>query len=594
MRTALFFLLALACLVMQPTFCIAQENPEQAKGRLYVEANVSNPIISLLNVQETFRQGMRLAPGMYVVKIAAEGYPALTKTVQVTAGKDVRLQAELGAAQSEGDDQKTEEAEKAGDEQRSAGSQRLFVKVTPDDARVRILNIAPKYEQGMQLDPGEYVVEVKKEGLGEVVRTVTLKKGEDLTLTINLDKESGSDASTESAAEASDKKGGKLFVNTTPKDADVRILGIKPKFKQGIKLPPQQYTIEVSRNGYETTELVVDVSSGKETRVSITLVSDTPVPADFPPQTLEDTETAMTPAGEAQERIYVLPIPADSQVRILNIAPKYEPGIEVGAGEYEVEVSADGYETIVRNVEVPKGQHLAVGIDIRPESERNEEQSAALSESNQQNDGNTPVLSDPDKGQLYVETDTDVANVTFLDQDMPFTQGMELSPGSYRIRIDAGQAGTKEAVAVVASGKASHVKVRFTPEPAPPATPEGQEALMQQLQVLLDEAVAAQSSQNLDGALASVEKALQLAPSFAAGLKMRGDILFAKGQYQQALEDYERAVELTPRDPAAYLARGKAYAVLKDTDSACWDFWKACSMQRCEAIAAAQDEGLCK
>ncbi len=35
----------------------------------------------------------------------------------------------------------------------------------------------------------------------------------------------------------------------------------------------------------------------------------------------------------------------DAKIRVLNIGPRYEPGMELPAGEYSIEVSAKGYET---------------------------------------------------------------------------------------------------------------------------------------------------------------------------------------------------------------------------------------------------------
>ena len=47
----------------------------------------------------------------------------------------------------------------------------------------------------------------------------------------------------------------RLFVDTEPKTAMVRILNIKPKFHQGIELNPGHYHIEVSHNGYKTKKM---------------------------------------------------------------------------------------------------------------------------------------------------------------------------------------------------------------------------------------------------------------------------------------------------------------------------------------------------
>jgi len=44
----------------------------------------------------------------------------------------------------------------------------------------------------------------------------------------------------------------KLYVKTKPKNSTIKIMNIKPKFKQGIALKPGEYIIRVEHDGYET------------------------------------------------------------------------------------------------------------------------------------------------------------------------------------------------------------------------------------------------------------------------------------------------------------------------------------------------------
>jgi formylglycine-generating enzyme required for sulfatase activity len=65
---------------------------------------------------------------------------------------------------------------------------RLFVDVVPDSANIKILNIQPRFFQGIELDPGKYHVEVSAED-HETQRTwIDLKAGEDRTVDIRLNK----------------------------------------------------------------------------------------------------------------------------------------------------------------------------------------------------------------------------------------------------------------------------------------------------------------------------------------------------------------------------------------------------------------------
>lgn len=64
---------------------------------------------------------------------------------------------------------------------------------------------------------------------------------------------------------------GKLFVQTTPKDALVRILNIRPKFKQGIILDPGKYHIEVSAKGYKMHKEWISLGIGEEKTMEVSL-----------------------------------------------------------------------------------------------------------------------------------------------------------------------------------------------------------------------------------------------------------------------------------------------------------------------------------
>ncbi|GAA5523472.1 serine/threonine-protein kinase PknD [Microbulbifer aestuariivivens] len=62
---------------------------------------------------------------------------------------------------------------------------RLSVKTQPSSARVRIMNIAPRYRDGMTLEPGRYDVEVSKPGYRSYRRWITLSDS-DVTLQVTL------------------------------------------------------------------------------------------------------------------------------------------------------------------------------------------------------------------------------------------------------------------------------------------------------------------------------------------------------------------------------------------------------------------------
>ena len=64
----------------------------------------------------------------------------------------------------------------------------LSVNTVPDNARIRILNIVPKFYQGMELDSGRYHVEVSASGYKTEKRWLELSAGENKDITIRLER----------------------------------------------------------------------------------------------------------------------------------------------------------------------------------------------------------------------------------------------------------------------------------------------------------------------------------------------------------------------------------------------------------------------
>ncbi len=69
----------------------------------------------------------------------------------------------------------------------SAGS-RLHVRCRPADARIKILNIQPKFAQGISLAPGKYKIEVSAAGHATQRKWITLVAGRDTEIRVDLKK----------------------------------------------------------------------------------------------------------------------------------------------------------------------------------------------------------------------------------------------------------------------------------------------------------------------------------------------------------------------------------------------------------------------
>lgn len=64
----------------------------------------------------------------------------------------------------------------------------LFVDVQPASATIRIMNIRPRFYQGMQLSPGTYQLQVSAQGYDTITQSIDLTAGENRTEVIELSK----------------------------------------------------------------------------------------------------------------------------------------------------------------------------------------------------------------------------------------------------------------------------------------------------------------------------------------------------------------------------------------------------------------------
>ncbi len=139
-----------------------------SQGRLSVSSNITGAQVF---VDGKFVGGvplmsLELSAGSHRVQVKKDGYDTYRTNVEITSGRLASLEAYL-----------TEQGPKTA---------RLYVDTTPSDARIRILNIGPKYYQGMELAPGDYHVEVSASGYGKQTRWVSLAAGEDKRTSFSL------------------------------------------------------------------------------------------------------------------------------------------------------------------------------------------------------------------------------------------------------------------------------------------------------------------------------------------------------------------------------------------------------------------------
>ncbi|OCC15325.1 Polysaccharide deacetylase, caspase activity [Dissulfuribacter thermophilus] len=149
---------------------VATSSPAQSAGTLRFTSVPSGAMVYV----DGERRGVTpltvsgLKPGVVSVRVEKEGYIATEKQVRVKPGRRTVLKVYL-------------------DREKRTGW--LTVKADPADARIRILNIVPRYRPGIELEPGRYHLEVTKPGYKKNEEWVELGPGDDLNIDVRLEPE---------------------------------------------------------------------------------------------------------------------------------------------------------------------------------------------------------------------------------------------------------------------------------------------------------------------------------------------------------------------------------------------------------------------
>jgi len=110
---------------------------------------------------------------------------------------------------------------------------------------------------GVEVSEGEHRILVEKQGYDTYQKKARFEAGRTMSMYVDLSK----------------KKllTGRLYVETDPKSARVRILNIGPAFYQGMDLEPGRYQVEISAEGYETEKQWVTLGAGEDKYLDINL-----------------------------------------------------------------------------------------------------------------------------------------------------------------------------------------------------------------------------------------------------------------------------------------------------------------------------------
>ncbi len=211
--------------------------PEPPKTyALTIRTEPADASVRLLSSPTPYQPGVRLAPGEYEVEVTRESYVARRESVRIEE-RDVTVTLALEPA-------------KFG----------LTIRPQPEDARVRLLDSTVAYQPGVALAPGNYEVEVSRDGY--ISRTFPVKI---------VDREVEVPVALETVPPPPPPLQYRLTVRADPPEARVRLLGVRTAYQPGVQLEPGSYTVEVSQTGYETVQVPVRVVDSDVT-VPVTLV----------------------------------------------------------------------------------------------------------------------------------------------------------------------------------------------------------------------------------------------------------------------------------------------------------------------------------
>ncbi|PIP40661.1 MAG: peptidoglycan-binding protein, partial [Desulfobacterales bacterium CG23_combo_of_CG06-09_8_20_14_all_51_8] len=89
-------------------------------------------------------------------------------------------------------------------------------------------------------------------------------------------------------------------------------------------------------------------------------------------------------------------------------------------------------------------------------------------------------------------------------------------------------------------------------------------------------------------------KAINLTPDYHLPYYNRGNAYAELGQLQLAIEDFNKTISLQPDVAEAYFNRGNIYLYQGKRNLGCSDAQKACVLGKCKLLEAAKAKGFCR
>ncbi|MFD1217790.1 bifunctional serine/threonine-protein kinase/formylglycine-generating enzyme family protein [Microbulbifer celer] len=149
----------------------------QLPGPVQADQDTLNP-----ETQPTLRKVERAARSS-----EATQEPASSPVIGVTAIAEPAADASPDSASLEQNSGNTDKRTAGSPKAEAPETYALTVSAQPDNARIRIMNIVPRYEPGIALEPGRYDVEISKPGFTSVRRWVEIESA-DINLAVQLER----------------------------------------------------------------------------------------------------------------------------------------------------------------------------------------------------------------------------------------------------------------------------------------------------------------------------------------------------------------------------------------------------------------------
>ncbi len=97
-----------------------------------------------------------------------------------------------------------------------------------------------------------------------------------------------------------------------------------------------------------------------------------------------------------------------------------------------------------------------------------------------------------------------------------------------------------------------------------------------------------------DQAILDYNKAIEIDPRFAQAYSNRGNAYGRKGLYDKAIIDYTKAIEISPKFGKAYVNLGYIWHLKGDNESSCFFYEKACILGYCRGYEWAKKWKICQ